>query len=114
MEKYKPSYNSISSITRDNGIFIFNKYKLRSEFKDALSITKTKGLIVDQIYEDLEEEYSTLRREIINKQKKDTKIDPLEWWASNEEKYPILLIIARQYLVIPATIAAIEEGVKEF
>ncbi|KAL2755729.1 hypothetical protein ACRALDRAFT_2074261, partial [Sodiomyces alcalophilus JCM 7366] len=29
-------------------------------------------------------------------------------WASNEEKYPILSVIARRYLAIPATIAAIE------
>ena len=33
---------------------------------------------------------------------------PLEYWKSNSLKFPILSILARRYLAIPATSAAIE------
>ena len=34
--------------------------------------------------------------------------DPLEWWAKNEVKYPIIAELARRYLCIPATSAPSE------
>jgi len=36
------------------------------------------------------------------------KVNLLEWWKQNANKYLILSILARNYLVIPATLAAIE------
>jgi hypothetical protein len=37
-----------------------------------------------------------------------SKINPLEYWKNNEYKYPILAILARRFLAIPATSASIE------
>jgi hypothetical protein len=37
-----------------------------------------------------------------------SKIHPLEYWAKNAYKYPILSILTRQYLAISATSASIE------
>ncbi|KAL2756821.1 hypothetical protein ACRALDRAFT_1069548, partial [Sodiomyces alcalophilus JCM 7366] len=118
--KVQSLMNSILGVLKKLIITLKNNSKLQSEFKDALSITKTKGLIASndnrtkippcndtrwnsvfrpyifsvildprfnysflfrdanmgtfdlfafkqQIYEDLEEEYNTLRKEIINK-----------------------------------------------
>jgi hypothetical protein len=51
-----------------------------------------------------DEEYNVYLKENIISQ----KINPLEWWRKNFEKYPILNILARRYLAIPATSASIE------
>ena len=32
-----------------------------------------------------------------------TNTDPLEWWAANEINFPVLSVMARQYLGVPAT-----------
>lgn len=37
-----------------------------------------------------------------------TKRDPLKWWADNALNFPILAILARRYLAIPATSASSE------
>ena len=34
--------------------------------------------------------------------------DVLEWWAENENKFPALSVMARQYLGVPATSASAE------
>jgi len=35
-------------------------------------------------------------------------MDPLSWWRTNASKFPILAIMARNYLAIPATSASSE------
>ena len=32
--------------------------------------------------------------------------DPLEWWAANEINFPVLIVMAMQYLGVPATSAS--------
>lgn len=32
-----------------------------------------------------------------------TKINPFNWWKDNQEEFPILASLAREYLAIPAT-----------
>jgi hypothetical protein len=34
--------------------------------------------------------------------------DPLEWWTANEINFPVLMVMARQYLGVPATSASVE------
>jgi hypothetical protein len=34
--------------------------------------------------------------------------DPLEWWAANKINFPVLSVMARQYLGVPAASASIE------
>ena len=34
---------------------------------------------------------------------------PLDWWAANRDKYPVLSIIVQKYLQIPATSAPSEQ-----
>jgi hypothetical protein len=34
--------------------------------------------------------------------------DPLEWWAANEINFPALIVMAMQYLGVPATSASAE------
>ena len=40
----------------------------------------------------------------------DLNTDPLMWWKSHQEEYPILSIIAKDYLMIQATSVAAEQA----
>lgn len=37
------------------------------------------------------------------KEKTDRTADPMQWWRSNQSKYPNVKLLARKYLAIPAT-----------
>jgi hypothetical protein len=39
----------------------------------------------------------------------DQKLDPLDWWRGNANKFPILAPIARRYLSVPSTSVASEQ-----
>jgi hypothetical protein len=52
----------------------------------------------------MEEEYITYLKEAPISQKN----TPLDYWKSNNTRFPILSILARRYLAIPATSASIE------
>ncbi len=38
----------------------------------------------------------------------DYNYDPLKWWKENENRYPLIAKLARQYLYIPASSASSE------
>ena len=38
------------------------------------------------------------------------KVNPLDYWKANQSRFPILAIIAKRYLQIPATSAPIESS----
>jgi hypothetical protein len=51
-----------------------------------------------------EEEYTLYLKDNISSKEE----EPLAYWKNNSHRFPILSILARQYLAIPATSAAIE------
>ena len=40
----------------------------------------------------------------------DINIDPIMWWKEHQEKYPVLLLIAKDYLIIQVTSVAAEQA----
>src|SRR6266536_720838 len=54
--------------------------------------------------DDIEDEYLTYLKETNAIQ----NTQPLDYWKNNSYKYPILSVLARRYLAIPATSASVE------
>jgi len=61
----------------------------------------------DELYiqqENQEEEYILYFKE----RNEGAKTHPLKWWKTNSHRFPILALLARRYLAIPATSASIK------
>ncbi len=81
------------------------------EFSEVSSITKE--LSEDSIFNTLQGTLNQKRKKKSNEvdnylneditEKADPKTNPFEWWNHNKQRFPILEILARKYLSIPAT-----------
>ncbi|KAJ1569561.1 hypothetical protein HK096_002696 [Nowakowskiella sp. JEL0078] len=94
----------------------FKVYATKYQESMVVQQTKSTESTEESAYErymmkTLGTQYSSTENELENylKLPPETKIDPLKWWQANKKRFPILSLMAKDYLAIQASSVAVEE-----
>ena len=104
---------SLASINDDDSAFSNYSFVDMVDNHEETCVTKSPDLIRQKCEIELKQyrDVSCLKIYVDKRVKKKGYNDVLQWWKQNEDNFPILAELAKQYLAIEATLCTIRKNI---